>query len=290
VSLRIGLVGAGPWAIMATAPMLAAGPATSLAGVWARCPGAAADLGSRFGVPVASSFEALLSACDAVAFAVPPDVQAELAPVAATAGRHLMLEKPLAFTVEAAERIAAAADGAGVVTQLMLTNRWTDAVRTFVTDARRTVPRVLTADFVGSQACPGSPFATPWRRPEMALLDVGPHVLDLVEAAAGPATVVHARRTGAATAVTLQHESGAVSHVTLSMATPGARGPLRCEAVTDAGRIVLADPGAEDRGTLGRRITTSFAEAVAGCASRAPDVHRGVRLQRLLAACEAAAA
>jgi predicted dehydrogenase len=290
MTLRVGLVGAGPWATMVTAPMLAAGPATSLAGVWARRPEAAAGLGSRFGVPVAPSFEALVSACDAVAFAVPPDVQADLAPVAAAAGRHLMLEKPLAFTVDAAERIAAAADAAGVVTQLMLTNRWTDAVRTFLADVRATVPRVLTAEFVGSQAIAGSPFATPWRRPEMALFDVGPHAFDLVEAAAGPAAVVRVRRTGAATAVTLEHEAGAVSHVTLSIATPGARGPLRCEAVTDAGRIGLTDPGAEDREAVGRRITTDFAAAVAGSTSQAPDVHRGVRLQRLLAAAEAAAA
>ena len=248
VSLRIGLVGAGPWAMMATAPMLAAGPATSLAGVWARRPEAAADLGSRLGVPVASSFEALLSACDAVAFAVPPDVQAELAPVAAAAGRHLMLEKPLAFAVEAAERVAAAADTAGVVTQLMLTNRWTDAVRTFLGDVRGAVPRVLTAEFVGSQACTGSPFATPWRRPETALLDVGPHVLDLVEAAAGPATVVHARRTGAATAVTLQHDSGAVSRACARASVWPVPSRRRSRRATDGsshyvGAVYAAVPG-----------------------------------------------
>src|SRR4051794_16765482 len=80
VTLRVGLVGAGPWAAMSTGPMLAAGPGTTLAAMWARRPAAAAELGDRFGVPVARSFEELLGACDAVAFAVPPDVQAELAP------------------------------------------------------------------------------------------------------------------------------------------------------------------------------------------------------------------
>jgi predicted dehydrogenase len=254
--------------------------------VWARRPEAAAELAERLGTPVAPSFDALLSSCDAVAFAVPPDVQSELAPAAAAAGRHLMLEKPLAFSVDAAERIAAAADAAGVVTQFMLTNRWTDAVRTFVADVRAAVPRVLTAEFVGSSACPGSPFATPWRRPDMALHDVGPHVLDLVEAVAGPATVVCAGRAGAATSVTLEHASGAVSHVSLSIATPGARGPLRCEAITDDGRIVLADPGTEDRRAVGTRITSAFADAVARGLSPATDVHRGVHLQRLLAAVE----
>jgi len=286
VTLRVGLVGAGPWASMSTGPMLTAGPATTLAGIWARRPEAPRELAARLGVPAFGGFAALLDACDAVAFAVPPDVQAALAPVAAAAGRHLLLEKPLAFTVEDAERIAAAAEAAGVVTQLMLTNRWTVAVDRFLADVRGAGPRVLTAGFVGSAALPGSPFATPWRRPDRALYDVGPHVLDLLEAAAGPATVVHARTSGAVTAVTLEHEGGAVSTATLSVATPGARGPLRCEAVTDDGRVVLADPGAEDRTAVRRRVTGDLAAAVAAGRSPAIDVRHGLRLQRLLAAAE----
>ncbi|MFI5952845.1 Gfo/Idh/MocA family protein [Cryptosporangium sp. NPDC051539] len=282
--VRVGLVGAGPWATSFTGPLLAAGPGTALVAVWARRPEAAAQLG----VPVAGSFDALLDTCDAVAFAVPPDVQAELAPRAAAAGKHLLLEKPLAFTVEDAERIAAAADDAGVVTQLMLTNRWSSAVPAFVDEVRGAGPRVLRAEFVGSGAMPGSFFATPWRQPEAALHDVGPHVFDLLEAAAGPATVVHARRAGAVTAVTLEHEGGAVSSAVLSIATPGAHGPLKCEAITDAGRIVLGDPGAEFPTTIQRRIAETFGDAVAGGRSPASDVHRGVRLQRLLAAAQAA--
>ena len=33
---RVGLVGAGPWAGLFTAPLLAAGPACTLTAVWAR--------------------------------------------------------------------------------------------------------------------------------------------------------------------------------------------------------------------------------------------------------------
>ncbi|GIH71083.1 hypothetical protein [Sphaerimonospora thailandensis] len=40
----VGLVGAGPWAGTVHAPMLAAGPYTRLAGVWARRPQAAVEL------------------------------------------------------------------------------------------------------------------------------------------------------------------------------------------------------------------------------------------------------
>ena len=56
----------------------------------------------------------LIAAVDAVAFSVPPNVQAELALPAAEAGRALLLEKPLALSVEAAERLVDAvrrADG-----------------------------------------------------------------------------------------------------------------------------------------------------------------------------------
>jgi len=84
--LRVGLAGAGPWAEKAYAPMLAAGPETRLACVWARWPEAAHALAERHGAETAPSFAALLDACQAVAFAVPPDVQADLAAKAAEPG------------------------------------------------------------------------------------------------------------------------------------------------------------------------------------------------------------
>jgi predicted dehydrogenase len=89
--LRVGLVGAGPWAGMFTAPMLAAGPATALAAVWARRAEASGDLAARYGVPAVGSLSDLFAECDAVAFAVPPNVQAEIAVQAAEAGKHLLL-------------------------------------------------------------------------------------------------------------------------------------------------------------------------------------------------------
>ena len=87
--LAVGLVGAGTWAERVHAPMLAAGPETRLAGVWARRPDAAAALARRHGVEAAPSFETLLERSEAIAFAVPPDVQARLATIAACAGKAL---------------------------------------------------------------------------------------------------------------------------------------------------------------------------------------------------------
>lgn len=112
-----GLVGAGYWARQVHAPMLAAGPETRLAAVWARRADAARTLAETHGAQAVPAFDDLLDRCEAVAFAVPPDVQAELAIRAARAGRAVLLEKPIAVTVERARALAEAVDAAGVVSQ-----------------------------------------------------------------------------------------------------------------------------------------------------------------------------
>ena len=187
--IRVGLVGAGPWASMFTAPMLAAGPDLSFAAIWTRRPEAATALAQTYDATAVGSYEQLLEASDAVAFSVPADVQAGLAVTAARAGKSLLLEKPVSFTVADAEAIAAAADDARVATQLMLTYRFTEQVRSFLDSLTGAHVRCVRTAFVGGGALDGSPFATPWRKePRAVLLDLGPHTLDLVEAAAGPIT------------------------------------------------------------------------------------------------------
>ncbi|RDB48107.1 Gfo/Idh/MocA family oxidoreductase, partial [Tsukamurella tyrosinosolvens] len=88
MTVRIGLVGAGPWARETHAPALTAHPGVDFVGGWARDPAAAAELFPRSFDSPAELFDAV----DAVAFAVPPNVQAELAVEAARAGKHLVLD------------------------------------------------------------------------------------------------------------------------------------------------------------------------------------------------------
>ena len=187
-------MGAGPWATMFHAPMLAGASDLELSAVWARRPEAAQDLAERFGTHAAASFDELLKRCDAVAFAVPPDVQAVLAVRAAEAGRHLLLEKPLATNLADAERLATVVDDAGVRTQLVLTIRYRPEVRAFLDGWDTETVQYVRGSYLGTGGLPGSPFATPWRQqsPAAALLDVGPHTVDLLEAVAGPATEVMA--------------------------------------------------------------------------------------------------
>jgi len=62
--------------------------------------------------------DALIDDVDALCFAVPPDVQADLAVRAASRGRHVLLEKPIATSVADARRLEEAiakACGASIV-------------------------------------------------------------------------------------------------------------------------------------------------------------------------------
>ena len=68
----------------------------------------------------------------------------------------------------------------------MLRNRFTAVGQAFVEAAQAVPARGGIGSFITGAALPGSPFATPWRIERGALLDLGPHVLDLMDAAMGP--------------------------------------------------------------------------------------------------------
>lgn len=278
--VTVGLIGAGPWAEMVHAPALAAGPDTTLVGVWARRPEAAA----RFGVPVFARPEDLFEACEAVAFCVPPAVQAELAVRAARAGKALLLEKPLAADLDGALRLAEAVAAAGVPTQMVFTLRYSAATRRFLARVRELEPFGGRAHNI-SGALHGGPFRTPWRLERGALLDVGPHMIDLMDAALGPVTGVRAhgdplRWVG----LLLEHETGAVSEVSLSMAAHVPEG--------DCGAEVYGRHGAERLGAdFGRDVfatmVAEFARTVRQGGGHPLDAAHGLRIQRVIAEAEA---
>jgi predicted dehydrogenase len=280
-SIAVALIGAGPWAEKAYAPMLAAGPETRLAAVWSRRPEAAQALAAAHGSVAVETFDAALARCEAVAFAVPPDVQAELGIRAARAGKALLLDKPLALTLEAAERLTRAVEDAGVVTQLMLTHRFRSRTASFIEQAH-------TWDTIGgrlaflSSAFLRGPYACAWRKEHGALHDLGPHAFDLLEAAVGPIESIAGRGDPRRyVALGCRHANGAVIDVALSGAMPiessvfrvdlyGPRGTLEFDAVAAS----VEEPWAEVR----RR----FAEAYRLGRSAGLDVHRGLSIQRLI--------
>src|SRR4051794_12944197 len=108
--MRFGLFGTGPWAHRTQAPGLAAHSGVEFVGVWGRNPDKAAALANEYGARAYPTIDGLIADVDAIAVALPPDVQAPIALAAARAGKHLLLDKPVAFTVEEADAIAATVD------------------------------------------------------------------------------------------------------------------------------------------------------------------------------------
>ena len=127
--MRFGLVGTGHWARIAHAPAVASTPGVSLAAVWGRNAEAARSLAAEHGAAAFSDVGAFLDAVDAVAFAVPPDVQAPLAIRAAEAGKHLLLEKPVALSVSDADKLVAAVAAAGVASVVFFTHQFDTEIR-----------------------------------------------------------------------------------------------------------------------------------------------------------------
>jgi predicted dehydrogenase len=128
--VRFGVLGTGFWAEKVHAAALAGHPSAELVGVWGRDLAKAKAVGAEFDVPGFADVDELLSQVDAVTIALPPSVQASLAARAAAAGKHLLLEKPIALDVAGADRVVAAVRAAGVASVVFFTFRFQPATST----------------------------------------------------------------------------------------------------------------------------------------------------------------
>ncbi|MFC8227257.1 Gfo/Idh/MocA family protein [Streptomyces sp. NPDC057287] len=293
--LRIGLVGAGPWARMTHAPALAAHPGAVLSGVWGRRPEAAEALAAAHGTEAhtgGAGIDALLATSDAVAFAVPPDVQSALAVRAADAGCHLLLDKPVATTVAGAREVAEAAERARVASVVFCTLRFAEGTAGWIAEQAAAggwfTARAL---WMGALFAPGtsSEFAaSPWRREKGGLWDVGPHALSVLIPVLGDVTeVVAARGPAGTTQLLLRHASGASSTVTLALdAPPGAVG-TEVEFRGERGVSALPGGGGDALGAFRAAVDALTGAARTGVAHPC-DVRFGLRLTEVLAEAEAA--
>jgi predicted dehydrogenase len=221
-SLRFGLVGTGHWAQITHARALASTDGIEFAAVWGRNAGAAADLAARYHVTAHRDLPEFLAGVDAVAFAVPPDVQAPIAIRAARAGKHLLLEKPIAVTAAEADALADAVEQARVASVVFFTARFQDNVRAWEAEVTSSGGWAGgCAVWLGSALQPGSPFNTPWRREKGALWDLAPHMVSLLWASLGPVRSVTAQ-VGLAdvTHLILRHEGGVTSTATVTLDAP----------------------------------------------------------------------
>ncbi|MFE0320507.1 Gfo/Idh/MocA family protein [Streptomyces albogriseolus] len=288
--MRIGLLGTGPWARAAHAPALGEHPGLDFVGVWGRRPEAAGALAAVHGVRAYEDVDALLADVDAVAVALPPAVQAELAVRAARAGRHLLLDKPLATTVAQGRALVEAVDAAGVASVVFFTTRFQPEPQTWIEEQAR-VGGWFTgrAQWLGAVfTSEANPFAaSPWRREKGALWDVGPHALSVLlpvlgeprrvtAAAYGPGDTVH---------LVLDHAGGASSSTTLSLTAPPAAAGAMVELRGASGVTALPEARGDVVPALGR-APDALITAVAPGVTPPCDARFAFTVTRILATAE----
>jgi predicted dehydrogenase len=214
--LRIGVLGTGHFGRFHALKLAARG---LLAGLYDADPGRAAQVAAETGAPALAA-EALLAACDAVVIAVPTAHHYALAMQAIAAGRHLLVEKPLAATLEQGREVAAAARAAGLVLQVGHIERYSAAIRTLRASGAE-------AGALSFEATRVAPFRL--RSLDVSVvLDLMIHDLDLVlSLAASPLADV--RATGAR--VMSAHPDFAVAHLRFES---GARATVTASRVSVA--------------------------------------------------------
>jgi len=284
-SLRFGLVGTGHWARITHAPALASTDGIEFAAVWGRNASAAADLAVRYGATAHHDLSAFLAEVDAVAFAVPPDVQAPIAIRASSAGKHLLLEKPIATSVADADALADAVERAGVASVVFFTAR-------FQADVRAWLAKVTAASgwaggcavWLGSALRAGNPFNTPWRRDKGGLWDLAPHLVSLLWASLGPVRSVTAEAgLGDITHLVLHHENRVTSTVTVTIGAPVSAEFAELYVWGEAGRPVAPVETEQPVTPLRTALTELAANARSGQVRHPCDVQFGREIGRVLA-------
>src|SRR4051812_7141066 len=126
---RLGVIGLG----MASSPhiqsLLDLSDRAEVAGAFSPTPERRIAFAARYGLPVVETADALFDdpAISALIILTPPDSHAELVKRAADAGKHVLLEKPLAATPEASVEVVEVMERAGLTLGMVFQHRFRNA-------------------------------------------------------------------------------------------------------------------------------------------------------------------
>ena len=195
-----GIIGCGviaPFHAMAIAEL----PNARLVAVADEVPDRARSLASTFDVE-ALEIDALLVRpdVDVVCVCVPSGSHAEVGSRVAAAGKHVVVEKPIEVTLEAADRLIAACASHGVLLSVISQHRWDPGVRELkrLVDSGR-MGRLLLGDAVVKWYRTQEYYDSgDWRGTRAldgggALMNQGVHYVDLLQWVMGPVERVFAR-------------------------------------------------------------------------------------------------
>src|SRR5215475_6335792 len=232
--LRVAVVGIGWWSdVLADAALRS--DAIGIAACYTRSDDKQAAFAAKYGCRAAASYEEILADPDiaAVVNTTPNSVHLATTRMAAEAGKHVFLDKPIANTVEEAREIARVCEAAGVILALGYQRRRENHFRWIKgeIDAGR-FGRLVQAECNISRDRLGKIDLSSWRyqaagMPGGVMLQIGIHYVDVLEMLMGPV-----RRVSGASAqlvlpgdnpdvanLVLEHENGAISNLTASYAS-----------------------------------------------------------------------
>lgn len=288
--IRFGLVGSGHWAQTVHAPGLQAHPDIDFVGIWGRDAERVGPVADRFLTSYVADIDDLFEQSDAVVFAVPPELQSDLALRAANRGCHLLLEKPITMDVASADALVQASEANDLATIVFLTTRFVDVWESWLTGCIGANLEGGRADWLSSHKAPGNPYAkSQWRREHGALWDVGPHMIGQLIPVLGPVTDVAGFR-GAEDLVhlVLTHEGGLTSRMSLSLSMPPAATRVGVEFYGAEGWTIQPDHSWR----LDRAYTRALTELVTmirtGETQHRCDVRFGRDIVEVIARCQAA--
>jgi predicted dehydrogenase len=293
MGIRYGLVGTGFWAEIVHAAAAATHPGIEFVGIFGRNSTRTAALADRFGVKSFATLDDLLGQVDAIAVAVPPDFQVDVVLRAAAAGKHVLLEKPIAPNATDAGRIEDAIAKAGVASINLLTYRFIDSNKQWFDSVQAEGGWDCgRAEFVMPTLVTDNPFAnSPWRHERGALWDLGPHALSVLMGILGKVTAVSAiQGTRDQTHALFVHEDGKSSTLSLTMSAPASATASTVYIYGEHGRRLMPalgdNPRASFRNAMSNAIDALIVQINTGRIGHPCDVHFGSRIVDVLQAIE----
>ncbi len=253
-AIRVGLVGCGAISTQHL-EAISALPELSLAGVVSASADRARTVGERWGVPWTTHLEDLLGRddVDAITIATPSGLHAAQALAALRSGRHVIVEKPIALSVDDADAVVAAGRERDLVVATISQRRFEPAVRAL--HAAIEAGELGTISLIIAEGLYHRPQSyydsAPWRGTQAldggVLMNQAIHVIDLLRWMGGPvasvaghvATLGHRMEAEDTASVSLRFAGGTLGEiVATTCANPEL--PVELRVYGDRGHVRLA--------------------------------------------------
>jgi UDP-N-acetyl-2-amino-2-deoxyglucuronate dehydrogenase len=191
--------------------------------------------GERYGVPWFETYDDMLGSApfDAVALCTPSGLHPKHGMLAASAGKHVICEKPMAISLEGADQLVGACDAAGVQLFVVKQNRLNPAIQLLKRAIdRERFGRIYLANTTVRWTRPQeyydqAPWRGTWEFDGGAIMNQASHYVDLIQWLVGPVESVMAKTATLARRIetedtgvaVLRFRSGAIGVIEVTMLT-----------------------------------------------------------------------